>query len=89
MVGVILEGEGNIGLAVAALASQEAAGGQDDVLGEGDVQTAVALHTSGPGVVGEVDVCAPAAQVVSVGVCEQPAAQQSRLAPLPWAAPRC
>ena len=83
MVGVILEGEGNVGLAVATLASQEPTRGQDDVLGEGDVQAAVALHANGPGVVGEVDVCAPAAQVVSVGVGEQPAAQQSLSAPAP------
>ena len=74
VVGVILEGEGNVSLAIAALASQETARWQDYVLGEGDVKATVALHTSRPGVVGEVDVRAPAAQVVSIGVCEQPAA---------------
>ena len=61
MVGVILEGEGNVGLATLALASQEAARGQDYVLGEGDVQATVALDTSGPCVVSKVDVCAAAA----------------------------
>ena len=75
MVGVVLEGEGNVGLAIAALASQETTRGQDDVLGETDVQATVTLHTSGPCVVGEVNVCAPAAQIVSTRVREQPAAR--------------
>lgn len=75
VVGVILEGEGHIGLPIAALAAQEAARGQDDVLGEGDVETAVALDARGPGVVGEGDVCAAAAQVVPARVCQQPAAK--------------
>ena len=79
MVGVVLEGEGNVGLATLPLASQEAAGGQDYVLGEGDVQATVALNSSRPCVIGEVDVCSAAAQIVSTGVCEQPAIHTQNL----------
>lgn len=77
VVGVVLEGQEHIGLAIAALAASKAARGQDDVLGEGDVQATVNLDASRPCVIGEVDVGAPAAQVVSAAVREQPAAQRA------------
>ena len=73
MIGVILEGERHIGLAIGALAAQEAARGQDDVLGEGDVEAAVALDPNRPCVVGEGNVCSAVAQVVSGRVRQQPA----------------
>ena len=72
VVGVILEGERHIGLAIGALAAQEAARGQDDVLGEGDVEAAVALDSDRPCVVGEGDVCSAVAQVVSWRVRQEP-----------------
>ena len=72
VVGVILEGERHIGLAIAALAAQKAARGQDDVLGEGDVEAAVTLDSNRPCVIGEGDVCSTVAQVVSRRIRQQP-----------------
>ena len=55
------------------LGAQPAAGRQDDVLGEGDVQAAVALDAHGPREICEADVHAVVAQVVAVAVRDQPA----------------
>ena len=54
------------------LPPRKPARGQDDVLGEGDVEAAVALDSNRPGVVGERDVCSAVAQVVPTRVRQQP-----------------
>ena len=46
--------------------------GQYDVLGEGDVEAAVALDPDRPCVVGEGDVCSAGAQIIAIGVRQQP-----------------
>jgi hypothetical protein len=70
---VILEGDGNVGAIAGVDGAQPAAGLQDDVFGEGDVEAAVALDPNRPEVIGEVNLHAARAQAVAVRVCDQPA----------------
>lgn len=76
MVLVVLEGDGDIGAIALVLGPEPAARRQDDILGEGDVEPAVALDSNGPCEIGELDVHAIVAEAVAVGIGDQPACQQ-------------
>lgn len=75
VVGVVLEGDGDAGGRVGGAgvgAQHHAAGRQDDVLHEGDVEPAVALDAHRPREVGEADLRrAAGAQVAAAAACAQ------------------
>lgn len=79
MVLVVLEGDGHVGAIACVLGPKPAAGGQDDVLGEGNVEAAVALDSHGPCEISELDVHAVVAQAVAIGVGDEPAWQHSHV----------